>query len=275
VKGDATLSAQTIAWQGLQGSWAGAKFDGSASKTLLCTDEASCAWHLTAHSPVVDMGQVQALFEPSGTDRLMGVFRAGGPGGWPLFVIDLSADALDIGPLTVAHASAVLHASGSNVKVEQCTGVTLGGAMECNGTLAVDRGDADLTVGMAHAGIANAGALFHEKWGKGTVETSVDLKLRRGGSASGDFTAMLRDVALSGVPPTSALAHADSWHMSGSFAGQRITLERSLLSAGTQQIPVTGTIGFDRRLDLTMSPPLPSGATKQHVGGTVQAPVLR
>ena len=122
-RADATLAPGSIVWKDLQWTWAGAKFDGSATKTILCEDAASCAWHLTAHTGALNLQQVESLFAQSSAERLANLFRADGPGGWPLFQIDLTADTLMAGVFEVSHASASLTASGSTVAIKQCSGV--------------------------------------------------------------------------------------------------------------------------------------------------------
>jgi AsmA protein len=271
-KAEVTLSDGGITWKEMQWSWAGATFNGSAIKPTLCEDAASCAWHLTAHTAALDLAKVQAQFQPSGADRFVDFFRAGGPGGWPLFEVDLSADSLEVGPMAVSHASAELTASGSMLKLGQCSGAVLGGSMECSGTVALANGESDLSIGLARVSLANAGLLFHEKWGKGTLEASLNLKLRQGSSASGDFTAMLRDASLSGAAPSTPLARIDSWQLAGTLGDGKVTLDRSVLSSGSNEIPIMGSIGFDRRLDLRMTPhDLPT----RHISGAVQAPVIQ
>jgi AsmA protein len=271
-KGEVTLTPQSILWQGLQWSWAGAKFDGSAKKTADCEDAASCAWHLTAHTPLLNLAQVQAAFQPSGAQRFLDIFRDAGAGGWPPFQINLLADSATLGPVTIAHASAELAASGSTLKIQQCSGVVFGGSTECSGTVAVDRGSADLNIGLAKASVAAIAGTFHEKWGTGTAEASIHLTLAQTSAPSGDFTAMLRGVDMSGAGPSSILSHIDSWQMSGNVTGSKLTVDRSVLTSGSSEIPVTGSIGLDRTLDLTMAPA--TGTTK-HIGGTLQSPVLQ
>jgi hypothetical protein len=277
-KADVALTDDAVIWKGLQWTWAGAKFDGSASKARLCEDASTCAWHLTAHTPILNLTQVESVFSAaSGNrgDRLAGLFRVGGsdaPGGWPLFKIDLTADILSLVPLEVAHASATLTASGSTLTINQCSGIALAGTVECAGTLSLPDGLADLTFGAARVNLAAAGNLFHEKWGHGTVEAQLHLVDRQGSNAAGEFTAKVQDAGLASTAAGTPLSRIDAWQMSGTLADGRLKLERSLLSAGTTDTSITGSVGLDRTLDLTLKPQ--AGGPTQHVGGTVQAPAI-
>jgi hypothetical protein len=123
--------------------------------------------------------------------------------------------------------------------------------------------------------IAEMGSLFHEKWGHGTAEASTSLTLRGGRNVSGSFTAMIRDGGLPGTP----LERFDSWQMAGTIGDGHIALERSVAGAGATTERVSGTIGFDRSLDLTVVPGTSTGAVAPgnpiHIGGTVAAPVTQ
>jgi hypothetical protein len=251
-------------------------FTGAVTRGALCGGDAhDCGWRATLHTPVLDLRHVVSAFQPAGGNRFFDFFRSNASGGWPVFQINLNADALSISgtatPLTIAHAVVDMTASGSDLKLVRCGGTALGGTLECSGDIALDRSATQLGLGIARANLAAAGALFHERWGAGTAEASINLVLRNGG-ATGDFTSTLRDVSLAGAPPASALGHADLWQMAGHISGNALTLDRSTLSSGANNVPVTGTISFDRRLDLTMAP---ANAPQSRVGGTVAAPVAQ
>jgi len=274
-RADITFAPDAVKWQGLQWTWAGAKFDGSAQKFAKCEAAAECAWRIVAHTPALDMAAIQEAFSPSDTERVLQYFRESRRDGWPEMQIDLTADALAVGRLTVRHANAGMTAIGSQVKITRLTGEVSGGVLEGSGVVALDAGKTDLQMGLARVNIAEMGSLFHEKWGHGTAEASTSLTLRGGRNVSGSFTAMIRDGGLPGTP----LERFDSWQMAGTIGDGHIALERSVAGAGATTERVSGTIGFDRSLDLTVVPGTSTGAVAPgnpiHIGGTVAAPVTR
>lgn len=278
-QGKVSLSEKLVAWQGLQWTWAGAKFDGAATRTSLCSGAADCGWRMTAHTPALDLQQIVNVFQPSATDELASLFRGATSEGWPPFQIDLNADSLTAGRLSIAHFSAGMAAANAALKITRCSGVALAGEMECDGSVALDHGTAQLSIAVSHATLAAAGALFKEKWGTGTAEASADLKLQRGNAPAGTFTAMLHDASFAGAPPASPFAHVQSWQMSGQILGDHLQLDRSLLAAGAHDFSVTGSIGFDRRLNLSVAPAeTPVGVpppASQHIGGTVASPRMQ
>ena len=54
-RADITFAPDVVKWQGVQWTWAGAKFDGSAQKFAKCEGAAECAWRIVAHTPALDM----------------------------------------------------------------------------------------------------------------------------------------------------------------------------------------------------------------------------
>jgi len=268
-QGKISLSPAAIAWQGLQWSWAGAKFDGAATHVSDCADTESCRWHVTAHAPLLNLQQILNEFRPSATDELLSLFRGNANAGWPPFQVDLNVDALAAGRLSVAHFSAGIQAANATLDFTRCSGTTLGSEMECFGNIALDRGTAEFSIAAARASLSAAGALFKETWGTGTAETSVELKFQRGNSPTGTFTAMLRNAEFAGAAASSPLARVQSWQMSGQVLSDHLQIDRSLLTSGGKDFPVTGSIGFDRRLSLDINP---AGATPKHVSGSVASP---
>lgn len=275
-RGDITFSPDAVKWQGLQWSWAGVKFDGNAQKFAKCEDEAECAWRIVAHTPALDVAQIEAAFSAPERDRVLEYFRESTRGGWPRMQVDLSADALTLAPVTVRHANAGLMAEGSLIKITRLTGEVAGGVVEGNGAIALDSGKTELQLGLAHVSVSDMGVLFHEKWGHGTAEATTSLTLRGGGDVAGTFGATVRD----GGWPETPLEHFDSWQMSGSVGDGHISIEKSVAGAGATTESVTGTIGFDRGLNVTVTPgaadgaPV-AGAKPVQLGGSVASPQVR
>jgi AsmA protein len=274
-RADITFAPDAVKWQQLQWTWAGAKFDGSAQKLAKCEDAAECAWRIVAHTSALNAAAIQEAFSPSDTERVLQYFRDSRREGWPEIQIDLTADALALGPLTVKHANAGMTALGSQVKITRLTGEVAGGVLEGSGLVALDAGKTELQLGIARVNLAEVGAAFHEKWGRGTAEASTSLTLHGGKNVSGSFTAMLREGGLPGTP----LERFDSWQMAGTIGDGHIALDRSVAGVGATTEKVSGTIGFDRSLDLTVVPGTATGAASPgkpiHIGGTLAAPVTQ
>jgi AsmA protein len=270
-----TFAPGVVKWQGLQWTWAGASFDGSAQKYASCEDAADCAWRITAHTPALDVAAIQSAFSPTDTERLLQYFRESRHEGWPEMQIDLTADTLTLAPLTLRRANAGMTAVGSQVKITRLTGEVGGGVVEGSGTAALDAGKTELQLGLSHINVADIGTQFHEKWGRGTLESSATLTLREGSNVTGSFTAMLRDGGWPGTP----LERFDSWQMAGTIGDGHIALDRSVAGTGATTERVSGAIGFDRKLDLTVTPATATGAADGaktiHIGGTVAAPVTQ
>jgi len=68
-----------------------------------------------------------------------------------------------------------------------------------------------------------------------------------------------------------AVAHFDQWNAEGTVADRSIVIAHSLLDRGREAVPLTGTISFDRELDLKGGAP----GDLFSVTGTLQHPEAR
>jgi len=67
------------------------------------------------------------------------------------------------------------------------------------------------------------------------------------------------------------LVHFDQWSADGAIADSTITITHSLLARGQEAIPLSGTISFDRELDLKGG----SVADALSITGTLQHPEVK
>jgi hypothetical protein len=171
--------------------------------------------------------------------------------------MDLTADAMTAGLLDVRHFDAGFVLNGGTAKIVRLGGQMLGGALAGSGDIQMSSGTAVLTLGLSGVSIEEAGAIFHERWGSGTAESSLGLTLRGLASqgVTGEFTAMVRNGGLAAPEAVGTpLAKFDSWQMAGRVGGGKVTIERSVLGKGVATSTATGSVTFERAMDWSVTP---------------------
>jgi hypothetical protein len=164
-----------------------------------------------------------------------------------------SVGALDAGELTIRSLDAQ----------------ALGGALHGEGTVTLVNGapSYELSTTLTRASAAAAGALFHENWGAGSVTVSSEVQLagtspeQLAASATGRFDA---EWLRGGLGAQTPLAHFALWTADGRIANGALTLTRSQLAAtpNGHTLPVSGSIGFDRKLTLAVGEPGVAGTAQ-------------
>ena len=71
--------------------------------------------------------------------------------------------------------------------------------------------------------------------------------------------------------PVAASLHFDQWSADAAIADSTITITHSLLARGQEAIPLSGTISFDREMDLKGG----SVADALSITGTLQHPEVK
>jgi hypothetical protein len=125
--------------------------------------------------------------------------------------------------------------------------------------------------------LAEAGALFRENWGTGTLDGQMDLNLHGNSdlasSATGDFRWLVSGTwggSWKGARPEHATRHRTQWTAAGTIGNEALTLTKG---------PARGTIGFNRRLNLEWTGGAPAARVAEkrpapvQIGGTLAHPV--
>ena len=170
----------------------------------------------------------------------------------------------------VSSADAVDH----GIRITSLDGQALHGGLHLQGLLRLNSGtpgyllDADWNGINAH----DAGQLFSENWGGGTLNGSAHLATQ--GSAEADLLKSAKGtwhaVWLHGSLGTDRFT---AWDGEGAFGPTGLALHRSTMLPGgaASSASITGAIGWDRTLSLTRSTP---GEPAQHLAGTLAEPSI-
>lgn len=335
------LTDTGVEWTGVSGTYAHIPFDGSIGWETSCpTSRPPCARTFTLHTSNLNVDRLQGVLRrtiaESGLLEKLNPWAAGGPE-LPEIAGTFKADTLSAGKLSVRNASLQLHLQGHQAELVVISGSMFGGTLS---GLADDAPDAvsnskatsdlgspssngppgamDSSVGSVQwgdsapiytlrAALGNiqpdlVGAIWHEKWGRGTATVQIRLKTHGWSTAdlaqnaTGNFAIDWRGGTLAAALPSpdSTTAGADSagavnvmpgvtrfqrLRAVGHIHDEKLTLEfgqlvlanqtgrRQVVVPGTQSL--SGTVTFSRVLDLRMQP---SGVS---ITGPLDMPVMK
>ncbi len=241
----------------------------TAHVPLACTAPQSCVTRFDLTAPRLDAAQTQAMLLGTGDhgellNNLLAKLdlRASR---WPALSGSVRSGVLMVGPLAIHDAVAQVSVEGSTLHLESLKGRAMDGVFLSTGSLDVSSGtphyllDSSITGASAPA----AAGLFDESWGPGTLDLSARLDLsgytteQLAASAKGTLHG---DWTHGALPGQSALGRFEQWQFDGHVAGEKVTLGTSMLTpASTSRrnpapnVPVTGSISFDRSLDLKVA----------------------
>jgi hypothetical protein len=283
---NAILSPESIRWnvpKALVETGAGntspLQFAVNAEQPLLCDSDATCPLQFSLSTASLSTDELQAVFGGRQNALLSAVLARFDPTRFhlPSMRGSIHAGVFTLGRLPIRNASALLStgygARGTQMlRIETLDGHALGGSLHLMGSI-IALGSApvySVQATLSGASAAKAAALWHENWGGGTLGGTAEFTASGSNagdllqSAAGKFQASWQGGALGKVLP-----HFASWNAVGTITTDGLELSRSALS-GTPTT-LTGTIGWDRSLDLHRVPA--TGAAGTSITGTLAKPV--
>ena len=197
---------------------------------------------------------------------------------WPQMTGTVQIDTFTLGHLVLREANATLAFQQQEARFEALQAKTLGGTLTGHGALTMEGRTARFSFdsSLVDASAAAAGSLFHESWGPGAINLDAHLACtgldtaQLAQSAVGTFRAEWTHGSLGEA--AGPLAQFSTWTAAGSIANQALHVNDGSLMGGPGLLsparPITGSIGFDRVLDLRLGVP-----TEQvTVTGTISQP---
>ncbi len=269
-KADVSLTVHEVTWNAADFKVGAVRGTFSASYPTLC-QAAACPAHFDLALPKAGVPQILAAF--TGSDA-HGVLWADllahlneGHVNWPAANGVIHIGELTAGPLDMRKALANVTLSGTSLKIASFRAAALDGTLHAQGSIFAG-GDSPawhLSLNGESISMQRFAALFHHHWGEGLANMHARFTMNGwspsdlASSANGTFTFTWTDGGLGKTPP---LDHFRRWSAHGSIANSQLTLAGGTLIPLRHQtpIPVSGTIGFDRTLHLTLGAPA-SGAS--------------
>jgi hypothetical protein len=232
-------------------------------------------------APELNAAEIEGALHQTPTGfigQMLSNLSSSNPPEWPPMQGVVHTGALTLGRLVLRKATATLSVGGSAMQIQSCNGDALGGTVQASGSMSLTDGNPQWDLGVRFTGVqaSDSGALFLENWGSGTGNGTVRLKMTGyraadlASSASGDFRFTWQNGGLSDLGAATPLAHFARWSGVGTIARSVITLTSGGITGPRSGMAdsIDGTIGFDRRLNLTIH----SKGVVQHIRGTLNQP---
>jgi hypothetical protein len=273
LSGPATISKANLTLTPLAVTWNSAAFtvgalsgSFSASYTTLC-QASVCPARFTLNLPKAQVQQLVAAFTGSDAhgalwaDLLAHIDE--GHRDWPTASGAVSINELSAGPLVMRKVLANVTVSGTNLKIASLDSTALGGKLSAHGSLFAG-GDSPawhLSLNGSSIQIPQLATLFHERWaatGTADLQSSFDMNgwspSDLAGTATGTFTFTWKNGSLGTLAPFQRFT---AWNAHGALSSNELTIAGSTLVNQGVKTPtsISGAIGFDRTLNLTLGSP--------------------
>jgi hypothetical protein len=259
ISAQGVLSPAQISWSNATIGYGKLEAQGTLEYPTMCSGTAACVGHFSLASPALDLGVLQSTLLDSGEggellrqllDRIDRHTAL-----WPDLAGTVEVGELSIGKLVVREAVGAIEISGSSIAIRSLNGRLAGGTVHLAGSVDASGNQPEykLDVQVTNASPGAIGNFFAERWGSGAANFSAQLDLsgfnaqELAGSAKGTMHWNWTRGSLAAEAP---LLHFDQWSADAAIADNTITITHSLLAHGQEAIPLSGTISFDRELDL-------------------------
>jgi AsmA family len=266
----------------------GVAVHGSADAALRCDSETVCPAHFNLDIPALDAATLQSALLGAGRHGelletiLAQVERKSAP--WPAMNGQAQVDSFTLGDLALHDVRSAISVEDHRLQITSLDAAALGGSMHATGTVEASGSQPEyvLEANLGGINVAQMAALFKEKWpASGVMSGGAQLVMKGyssadlASSAQGTFHWLWNSGSLMGIAPSGAKAvnvalspaRFSQWSASGTVGDGALTLNTTGVAN-----PVSGTISFDRKLDLVWRSA--AGAEAVHVGGTLAHPAI-
>jgi hypothetical protein len=283
----AILSPTQMEWTNASISYGKLEAQGTLEYPTLCASGLTCAGHFSLVFPNLDLAALQStlLGTSEGGQLLRQILDRIDRHSvkWPDLSGTVRVGALSTGKLVVHDATGALDISGSSIKIRSLNGHVANGTMHLAGSVDTsgDQPEYQLDVQVTNAAPSALGSIFDEHWGTGLANFSAQITMSGFQaqdlvrSATGNLRWDWTKGGLAAEEPLPVAAepflHFDQWSADAAIAESTIKITHSLLARGQEAIPLSGTISFDREIDM-------KGGSAEHpfaITGTLQHPEVK
>ncbi len=281
------LSPTQISWTNASFSLGKLEAQGTLEYPTVCASSAGCAGHFSLSFPTLDLAVLQSslLGTSEGGELLRQIIDRIDRRSvkWPELSGTVQVGALSAGKLVMHDVVGALDISGNTMKIRSLNGHLANGTMHLAGAVDTSGSEPDyqMDVQVTNAAPSVLASIFDEHWGSGLANFSAqvemsgydaqDLARSATGTLRWDWTK--GGLAAENPLPVAAqpFIHFDQWSADGTIGDSSVTITHSLLARGQEAIPLSGTISFDRELDLKGGSP----ANPFSITGTLQHPDVK
>ncbi len=287
VSAQGILSPTQIAWTNASISYGRLEGQGTLEYPTLCSSGTPCAGRFSLVLADLDLAALQSTLLGTGAggellrQLLARIDRRSVQ--WPDLSGTVQVGALSTGKLVVHDAVGAIDISGSSIKIRSLNGRLANGTMHLAGTVDAsgDQPEYKIDVAVTNAAASTLGSIFDEHWGGGQANLSAQLQMSGfdaqdlAGSATGTVRWDWTKGGLTADEPipvaAQVVARFDQWSADGTIENSTITITHSLLARGQEAIPLSGTISFDREIDMRGG----SAAHAFAITGTLEHPEVK
>jgi hypothetical protein len=261
------LSAGQTAWTNATISYGKLEGEGSLEYPTLCSALTPCVGHFSLNSPALDLGALQStlLGASAGGELLRELLDRldRHAAKWPELSGTVQIGVLSTGKLVVHDAIGAVDIGVNSINIRSLNGHVASGTLRLAGVVDASGSEPEyrFDVQVTNAAPSALAALFEERWGSGVANFSGQLRLsgfdaqELARSATGTLRWNWNKGGLAAgqeALPVAAepFVHFDQWSADAVIADSTIKITQSLLARGSDAIPLSGTISFDRELDL-------------------------
>ena len=281
------LSPNQISWTNASFSLGKVEAEGTLEYPTVCPANAACAGRFSLTFPTLDLAALQSalLGTSEGGELLRQILERidRHPVQWPELSGTVQIGSLSAGKLVVHDVAGALDISGNVMKIRSLNGHLANGTMHLAGSMDASGGQPEyqMDVQVTNAAPSALGSIFEEHWGAGLANFSSQLKmsgydakdLARSATGSLRWDWTKGGLAAENPLPVAAqpFVHFDQWSADATIADSTISITHSLLARGQEAIPLSGTITFDREIELKGGPP----AHPFTITGTLEHPEVK
>jgi hypothetical protein len=281
------LNPTQIAWTNASISYDKLEAQGTLEYPTVCTASTPCAGRFSVTTAALDLGTLQSalLGSSEGGQLLRQILDRidRHPVKWPDFSGIVQIGELSAGKLVVHDAIGAVDVSGNLIKIRSLNGHLANGTIHVAGVVDAsgDQPDYRLDAQVTNAAPSALAGIFDERWGSGVANLSTQLRMsgfdaqELARSATGTLHWNWTKGGLAAEVPLPVAAqpfvHFDQWSADAAIADSTITITHSLLARGKEAIPLSGTISFDREIDLKGG----SAADAVAITGTLEHPEVK
>jgi hypothetical protein len=283
----AILSPTQVAWTNANISYGRLEGQATLEYPSSCVAGKGCPLHFSLSTADLDLGLLQStlLGSSEGGALLRQLLDRidSGSGVWPDLTGTVQAGELSAGKLVVHDAIGAIEVGGRSIKIRSLNGRVGNGTIHLAGVMnaSASQPQYQLDLQVTNASPAALASIFEERWGTGLVNFSAQLRMTGfdAQDLSQSTTGTLHwNWTKGGLPAEAPLpvaaqpfAHFDEWSADAAVAEGEIRITHSLLARGQNAIPLSGTISFDREIDLKGGSPPDALA----ITGTLEHPEVK
>jgi hypothetical protein len=281
------LGPTQIAWTNASIGYGKLEAQGTLEYPTLCTGSTPCVGHFSLITAALDLGTLQStlLGTSEGGELLRQLLDRIDRQSvkWPDLSGTVQVGELSTGKLVVRDAIGAVDISGSTIRIRSLNGHLANGTMHLAGVVDAsgDQPEYQLDLQVTNAAPSVLAAIFEERWGSGLANFSAQLRmsgfdaqdLARSATGTVHWNWTKGGLPAENPLPVAAqpFVHFDQWSADAAIADSTINITHSLLARGQEAIPLSGTISFDRELDLKGG----SSAAAVAITGTLEHPEVK